>query len=143
MQPTWIVVADASRARVLELHAHNHLAEIEDLVNPAERNGNADLITDNSGRFYGDSGSGQGNTSQPAATAKQHEAEQFAGTVAQYLDDARNQHKYAKLQLIAAPEFLGLMRKKMDQGVMLLVENELAKDLSTASLQQVEQYVKH
>ena len=59
------------------------------------------------------------------------------------MDDARNQNKYARLQLIAAPAFLGLMRNKLDSNVMNLVERELPKDLSKASLPQIEQYVKH
>ena len=74
---------------------------------------------------------------------KEHEAELFAITIAKYLDDARSQNKYAKLQLIAAPAFLGLMRNKLDSNVMNLVERELPKDLSKASLPQIEHYVKH
>lgn len=142
MQPTWIVVADAGRARVLEMQGKS-LEEIEDFVNPAERNDNADLRTDSHGRFYGKGEREEGHTAEPSVQPKEHEAELFADLIAQYLNDARNQNKYAKLQLIAAPEFLGLMRTKLDENVRSLVESELSKDLSKASLPQIEQYVKH
>ena len=143
MQPTWIVVADAGRARVLEMQDTDHLAEIENFINPAERNDNADIDTDSRGRFYGKGEREEGHTAEPAVQPKEHEAELFAITIAKYLDDARSQNKYAKLQLIAAPAFLGLMRNKLDSNVMNLVERELPKDLSKASLPQIEHYVKH
>jgi protein required for attachment to host cells len=143
MQATWVVVADAGRARVLELHESNHLAEIEDFVNPAERNRNADIDTDSHGRFYGKGEREEGHTAEPSVQPKEHEAELFAISLAEYLNDARNQNKYDRLQLIAAPAFLGLMRNKLDSNVVDLVESELPKDLSKASLPQIEQYVKH
>jgi protein required for attachment to host cells len=143
MQATWVVVADAGRARVLELHESNHLAEIEDFVNPAERNKNADIDTDSHGRFYGKGEREEGHTAEPSVQPKEHEAELFAISLAEYLNDARNQNKYDRLQLIAAPAFLGLMRNKLDSNVVDLVESELPKDLSKASLPQIEQYVKH
>ncbi|HEX5539751.1 MAG TPA: host attachment protein [Methylophilaceae bacterium] len=143
MQATWIVVADASRARVLQLQDQEHLAEVQDFVNPVERNENADLRTDSYGRFYGKGEPNRGNTAEPAMSPKEHEAELFAIAIADYLDDARSQNKYARLQLIAAPAFLGLMRQKLDKQVMDLVESELPKDLSKASLPQIEQYLKH
>ena len=142
MQPTWIVVADAGRARVLEMHGKD-LAEIDDFVNPAERNDNADLETDSHGRFYGKGEREEGHTAEPSVQPKEHMAELFAVSIAKYLNEARNQNKYAKLQLIAEPGFLGLMRNKLDENVMNLVESELPKDLSKASVPQIEQYVKH
>ena len=72
MQPTWIVVADAGRARVLEMQGTEHLAEIEDFINPAERNDNADIDTDSRGRFYGKGEREEGHTAEPSVQPKEH-----------------------------------------------------------------------
>lgn len=139
MHATWVVVADAGRGRIFELQQENRLAEIEVFVNPAEREPNADLRTDGYGRFYGRGERKQGHTAEPAVTPRQHEAELFAAHIAEYLDLARNHNKYSSLQLIAAPDFLGLLRNKLAEGVRKLVDRELDQDLSKSSVRELEQ----
>ena len=138
MHSTWIVVADAGRGRIFEMQQKGHLAEIEDFANPAERERNADLRTDGHGRFYS-KGQQEGHTSQPAVTPKEHEAELFAGHIADYLDKARSRNKYSSLRLIAAPGFLGLLRNKLDEEVRKLVDQELDQDLTKISVRELEQ----
>jgi protein required for attachment to host cells len=140
MQPTWIVVADGSRARVFELQRKD-LSEIAELVNPAARNKDADLRTDARGRFNGSDG--QGHTAEPAVTPKEHETELFALSIAKYLDDARTRNKYTKLQLIAGPEFLGVIRRNLDKNVADLIEHELPKNLGGNNVQQIGKYIKY
>lgn len=54
MATTWIVAADDSRARVLQVtDQERHLTEIQDLVNPAGRAQDRDLETDAEPRFNG------------------------------------------------------------------------------------------
>ena len=143
MQATWILVADAGRGRIFEMRERGHLAEIEDFVNPVERERNADLRTDGYGRFYGKGGREQGHTAEPDISPKQHEAERFADQLAEYLDKARTQHLYEKLKLVAAPSFLGLLRSKLDKEVLKLVDMQLDQDLTKASLRELEQRLKH
>lgn len=138
MEATWIVVADAARGRIFEMQ-HGHLAEIEDFLNPAEREDNADLRTDGYGRFYGKGEREQGHTAEPPVSPKEHEAARFAKHIATYLDQARNRHRYDKLRLIAAPAFLGLLRNTLDGEVRKLVEQELDQDLTKASVRDLEQ----
>jgi protein required for attachment to host cells len=140
MQPTWIVVADGSRARVFELQ-NKELSEIADLANPAARNKNADLRTDARGRFNG--GDGHGHTAEPAVTPKEHESELFALSIAKYLEDGRARNKYTKLQLIAGPEFLGIIRRNLDKNVSELIEHELPKNLGGNTVQQIGKYIKY
>lgn len=139
MQALWIVVADAARGRIFEMQPQGHLAEIEDLVNPAEREGNADLRTDAYGRFYGKGEREEGHTAEPDISPKQHEAERFAAHIADFLDQARNRHEYEKLRLVAAPAFLGVLRNKLDEQVLRLVDQELDQDLTKASIRELEQ----
>lgn len=121
------------------MRQEGHLAEIENFVNPAERERNADLRTDGYGRFYGKGEREQGHTAEPDISPKQHEAERFAIQLADYLDQARNHHQYEKLKLIAAPGFLGLLRNKLDEEVMKLVDLQLDQDLTKASVRELEQ----
>ena len=78
---------------------------------------------------------------EPSVSPKQHEAERFAQAVAQYLNDARNAHRYDKLCLIAAPQFLGLLRQSLDAHVLELVDETLPKNLTSASTDEIRQYV--
>ncbi|HZV62995.1 MAG TPA: host attachment protein [Methylophilaceae bacterium] len=139
MEATWIVVADAARGRIFEMQQEGHLAEIENFVNPAEREDNADLRTDGYGRFYGKGEREEGHTAEPSVLPKEHEAARFAKHLAVYLDQARNRHLYDKLRLIAAPSFLGLLRNTLDDEVRKLVDQELDQDLTKVSVRELEQ----
>jgi protein required for attachment to host cells len=139
MEATWIVVADAARGRIFEMQQEGHLAEIENFVNPAEREDNADLRTDGYGRFYGKGEREEGHTAEPPVSPKEHEAARFAKHLAVYLDQARNRHLYDKLRLIAAPSFLGLLRNTLDDEVRKLVDQELDQDLTKVSVRELEQ----
>lgn len=57
MATTWIVAADESRARVLQVTGRaQHLVEVEDLVNPEGRLKDRELTTDAHPRFRGTDG---------------------------------------------------------------------------------------
>jgi len=142
MPKTWIVVADSSRARVFEVLDRNEtLQEIDDLVNPAGRESERDLRTDGRGRYYGGDQT-QGHTGTPAADPVQHEVQLFAKTVAHYLEQARIEHRYDRLCLIAAPRFLGLLRQNLSKDSRHLVFEELDKDISWLDGRQVQDYVR-
>jgi protein required for attachment to host cells len=143
MQTTWIVVADSSRARIFELQEQEpQLHEIEDMVNPAGRSNSNDLRSDERGRFYGKGERNQAHTADPAVTPVEHENELFAHSVAQRLEQARNEHCYSQLSLLAAPKFLGLLRANLSKEAQQLVCQELAKDVSGMNSPQLEEYLK-
>ena len=151
MATTWIIAADESRARVLQVAGReNHLAEIEDLINPAGRAFDRELTTDAAPRFSGHGGVGKPggrSTGGPASdrdepSAHEHEAELFAKRVGEYLDKARNARRYDKLYLVAPPKFLGLLREKLNKEVEKLVVEELDKDLAWFDSREIERYLK-
>src|SRR5919197_3501098 len=53
MTTTWIIAADASRARILQVTDRQQLAEVEDLLNPEGRVHDRELISDAHPRFSG------------------------------------------------------------------------------------------
>lgn len=127
---TWVVVADAGRARVLEaLGADGSLNEFDDLINPGARLQEHDVVSDRKGRVtQGPAGVGQ--SFEPRHSQAAHEAEGFARQVCERLDAARQSGEFAKLYLIAEPAFLGLIRKQMSAPVRKLIREEIASDLS-------------
>lgn len=143
MPNTWIVVADSSRARVFEVLDRNEtLREIDDLINPAGRESDRDLRTDGLGRYYPRGEQTQGHTAAPNTDPAQHEVQLFAKTVGHYLEQARVEHRYDRLCLIAAPKFLGLLRQNLSKSARHLVFEELDKDISWLDGRQVQDYVR-
>jgi protein required for attachment to host cells len=141
MQTTWIVTADASRARILQVAGReNALTEVEDLVNPQGRMHNREINSDAAGRFRGPDRPG-GHASGDENRTVDHHAELFAKRVGEFLDKARNERRYERLYLLAAPKFLGQLRKELGKETEKLVADELAKDLSWFNLRELEDYV--
>lgn len=136
MANTWILVADSSRARIFEVQGKTALAQIKHFAHDAVQQPNQALKTDGEGRFFGSGANG--GTSEPAVTPKMHEATLFAEEVNQYLADGRNQQRFSELHVIAQPRFLGLLREKLDDQVKKLIVEEVPKDLTKASTEEIQ-----
>ena len=141
MATTWILSADASRARVLQVTGRDRLAEIESFDNPAGRMHGRDLIEDSHARFHGHAGGGPGSDREETSAAG-IEAAKFCKRIGRFLDHARIEHRYDRLFLIAPPRFLGMVRKELGKEVEKLVGEEIDKDLSWLDARQVERYVR-
>lgn len=133
MDRTWVVVADSSRARILEIPPRSReIREIEDFVNPHGRAQSRELVSDADGR-NNLRASGAGNPMHgvfPSGDPVQHQTELFAKRLCEVLDLARSQHRYEQLYLVAAPKFLGLLRSNLSKEASKLVAQEIDKDLS-------------
>jgi len=140
MEKTWIVVADASRARFFETIDDDTLRELEDLVNPAGRQQDRDLRTDNQGRYYGRGEQMQGHTAAPHTDPVTHELQLFAQRICRHLEHGRTEHRYERLCIIAAPKVLGLIRQHLDKTTRRLVTEELDKDISNLDERAVQEY---
>jgi protein required for attachment to host cells len=147
---TWIVAADASRARVLQIMDRNHLSEVENFANPAGRMHGRDLLTESHPRFDGHGGvgkagtsttGGQGNDREEISPSEQ-EAAKFCKELGHFLDKARMEHRYDRLFLIAPPRFLGMMRKEIGKEVQKLIAEEIHKDVSWLNPSDIERYIK-
>jgi protein required for attachment to host cells len=135
MDSTWIVTANASRARVFaQQTASAALREIDNMVNERVRLRTVDTESDELGqRSASKSGHSVGaattpNGYEPHQTPAEHETERFARDVAESLRKAYNQHRFRDLCLIASPEFLGVLRKLLDHQVASSVRMEINKD---------------
>ncbi|MGH8853630.1 MAG: host attachment protein [Telluria sp.] len=163
MQTTWILSANTGRARFFsESSSSEPLQEVEDMVNAAAQLRTEDTETDKLDPFSasssrhgigGSEGFGMDHQSragapgkqyQPARTPAQHQADLFAKDVAEYLLKAHGEGRFQQLVISAAPEFLGLLRQKLDPQLQNLVKSEFNKDYThSTALQLREQLLAH
>ena len=126
---TWILVADNSRARFFAAEkAASPLEEIRDLLYPEARLHEGDLATDKPGR---DRNPGTGAHEFGDDSHKQDGADRFALEVCSALESARNEGAFRKLYVVAAPHFLGLLRKHQSSSLRKMVAGEVDKNLTT------------
>ncbi|MGO2240302.1 MAG: host attachment protein [Halomonas sp.] len=133
---TYIVVADAARARIFTRDALT-LEENESLVHAQGRLHEGDLVTDRRGDMH-DATSTTSRSAGEEGSASKHENELFAKEVANRLYNARVDNHMEKLIMVAPPKFLGLLREKIDGPTQKLVIHSLSKDLSKASLEDIQ-----
>ncbi|GHC29493.1 host attachment protein [Aidingimonas halophila] len=134
---TYIVVADAARARIFTRDGLK-LTEQDSLVHAEGRMHEGDLITDGRGDMHESTATSSGGEE----VALHHHAELFAKQVAERLYRARVDNKMANLILVAPPQFLGLIRDKLDAVTSKLILHTLSKDLSKAALETIQNAVR-
>ncbi len=128
--PTWILVADASRARIFAADkALSPLNEIRTLTFPEARLHEGDLVTDKGGRDRNPGVGAHGFNGEDAH--KQDNADRFASHVCQELESARNAGEFRKLYVVAAPGFLGMLRHHQSSALRQMIAGEVDKNLST------------
>ncbi len=137
---TYIVVADAARARIFTRDALK-LVEQESLVHAEGRLHEGDLVTDHRGGEVQESTSTTSRSSGEEGAATNHQEEIFAKQVSERLYRARVENAMEKLILVAPPRFLGRLRDKLDGPTAKRVIHTLAKDLSKDSLENIQKAV--
>jgi len=141
MSKIWIVVADEARARILSTDKSTEpLVAIDELTSPEASMAEQDLVSDKPGRSFDSSGQGRhamGGKTDP----KQQYAIRFAKELADNLEKNRQKKAYIKLIVVAAPHFLGLLRKGLSHGVSELVSLEVDKNLTMQEPQKIREYL--
>ena len=129
MCATCVVVAESSRARVFEMTSpRTPMREMQDMVHPQSRIHEQKLTSDRPGRTFDRHGQGH-HAMQKEVGAREQETLDFAAQVAGYLQTACAGNAFEDIVIIAAPEFLGTLRKKLDPGTRKLVVREIDKNI--------------
>ena len=158
MQTTWILSANAGRARIFsESSPNGPLVEVEDMLNSSMRLRMLETISDkidpkaatsSAHGIGGTHGPGQAHNAkagapnkdyQPAHTPDQHQAEQFARDISRYLLTAHQQGRFQQLFVAASPEFLGTLRACLDPQIVALATQELNKDYTQLDARELQQ----
>ena len=139
----WVLVADEALARILRWPDDgDELEDVEAITDPAAHAKEGDFQRDAAGRRAGSAPHGsrqntqqhrlRGTASVTASAGEEElhlEGQSFARRVAQHLAEALRQKRFDELRVVAAPRFLGYLRKEFDAHVKATVTDELSKDL--------------
>lgn len=131
MNNIWVVVADEGLARFFSLPSLGApLQAIEELTDAGAHASNAALSRDAHGRRQGNDARMGGNATTSAGESQlEKEADQFAHRVADHLAQALRVSRYEELHIVAAPRFLGRLRKALSPQVAGCVVETQDKDL--------------
>lgn len=131
MPMTWILVADRTRARLFaSSRAGEPLLELRDFLNPEGRERAQELVTDRASRMPCMVGRARGALEVRTSPA-QHAAEVFAREVCSVLERGLVDRACARVVLVAAPEFMGLLHGCASKRLRAATVFELGKNLTT------------
>ena len=141
MNATWIVSANASRARFFsQEQSSKSLEEIEDMVNESVRLRQVETSeSDKRGphaatqSIHNTGGALPNKLYEPPQSPEKHEAELFARDIASYLLRAYQDGKFKQLTLVVSPQFLGMLRTLLDPQLESAVTLEINKDYTHSS----------
>lgn len=143
--PTWILVTDASQARILEMRSlAGPLAAVPDFDMIAEdTHGFArDLKSDRPGRAFAGAGATSRSAMPPHHDPHQLAKDRFAKSVATQINRAFEAKRFAQLVVIAPPHALGILRQELDAAVREATAAEINKDLVKADRDDILEHVK-
>lgn len=134
-----IVVADSSRARIFTTDSPSTpLNEIQTMAHPEGRMHEQDMVSDLPGKGAGNSSN---HAYQEIVEPKQQEMIAFAKRTGDYLEDARKADKISSLLVVAAPAFLGELRKQMSDETNEMVAFELDKNLTQHNIEDIRNHL--
>ncbi|QDV18738.1 hypothetical protein Pan153_33990 [Gimesia panareensis] len=161
---TWILVADRAQARIFvpeeagaeplrqyvdfvgragylepDVEEPQHLTEESDFIHPESHLSRGDVESDRPGQFES-TGSAQ-HSGAPKQDFKHETAEHFAKELVDYLEKARQEKKFEQLALVAAPLFLGVLRKELTPSLSQMVTFELDKDYTKLKPEEIREHL--
>ena len=152
MAKNWVVVANTSGTRIFSpapsaprlkdpqaLQGETptaRLVELETIEHPEARLKSQSLGADRPGRSFESAGMKRHSMSREVDPKKQ-EAITFAKKVAERLESARCQGEFEQLILVAAPEFIGLLRANLSSDLRRMIEEEFSLDLFHMTPQEI------
>jgi protein required for attachment to host cells len=140
MKLTWIVVANSTYVRIFTADTPSSpLEELENFVHTENRLHDREITSDLPGRVK--SFGGGGHAYEQPTDPKQHEADNFAHRIAQYLEDAHNENRFEQLIIVADPSFLGRLRNHLQEQIKKLVRLEIDKQITTLTAAEIRQHL--
>ncbi len=125
-ESTWIVVADAARARIFTRDGEGLAPQpVTSFSHPDSRERSRDIATDRPGRTNDGV-----DAYMPGTDPQQAAKERFATQLAQWLEREAGRDAYSALVLVAPPAFLGILRNSLDDNTRRRVVHSIDRDLS-------------
>ena len=133
MKTEWILIANASRARLLQRRAGEPLALLRTFDHPESRRKSSELGDARAGHELGASGRA-GTAFYPRSDPKEKEQIRFARQLAAHLEHEARQNAYQSLTLFASSPFLGELKRELGSVGAPLVAATHDVDLTTVGL---------
>jgi len=140
MSKTWIVVAESSRAKIYEVEkdkSKRSLRELMGFTHSASRNHKQHLSA------HQQKESRHSLLSGSLDNQKNHRRAEFAKTLSEHLNSARNKGQFNKLILMSPPKFLGDLRKNLGNETNKYVVSEIDKNLVRHNIKDIQAHIPH
>lgn len=133
MSTTWILVADAARARLFELPKKGaNLTEIACYTHPDSRTPGQHPVHGRLPRSQESQGPTR-HAIEPRTSLRSKHAQHFADVLRDVIQQGRMEGRYDELILVAPPRFLGVLHERLDEQTLKHVVSEVPNDLITLS----------
>lgn len=143
MKPDWILVANASQARLLTHEAGSPMAVLKAFHHPESRVRSSELGDAARGRQDADRHHGGGTAYEPRMDAQHKEHLRFAEELAKALEEGAQQGEFHRLQVFASSPFLGELKSKLGEATQRLLAGTHDLDLSAVGLSEMEARIHH
>jgi protein required for attachment to host cells len=131
---TWVLIADAARARVFEARGKGHgLTIVQDMSLDAELAPSRDLGADRPGRSFESVGSTRHAMESPSDPHRELKR-RFARRIAEAVEERRAAKSFDRLVLIAPAVTMGDLRAALTEGVKATVTAEVVADLTNTPM---------
>ncbi len=139
MKPHWILVANASHARIFSRESPTApLIPLANMEHPESRLKGSELADDRPGHEATDHSSG-GNRYEPRSDVRRKEHQRFAHELAERLDAGLAAQQFNTLWLCASNPFMGELKAQLSDAVHKRVHLALEIDLTSFGLAEIEQ----
>jgi protein required for attachment to host cells len=134
---TWVLVADGSRARVLEnLGPGKGLHQVPATDEAWQLPANRDILADRPGRSHESHGNAR-HAIEPRSDPHRDLKRAFAVHLIGELEQRHAAHHFDRLVLVAPPEMLGNLRAGMPKKLAAIVSGELNQDLTHVATNEI------
>jgi protein required for attachment to host cells len=120
-KPAWILIANTTRARVLQQEPGSAMVVLESFVHPA----------------------GRGLRTEPLLDARQKECTRFAHELAEYLEQEARRGHFSGLTIFASAPFAEELRAGLGKFTRRLLAGIHEVDLTTVGIAELERRVSH
>lgn len=127
---TWVLIADAGRARILEGDGSGKgLKPVEGMRFETDLPPTHELVNDRQSRSFESVGSAR-HAISGGVDPHRKEKRRFVEDIAKVLSEKLDQKAYDRLVVVAPPQALGDFRDAIPENVRTRIVNEVAKDLT-------------
>lgn len=136
-----VVAADNTCARIFCVSSsQGPLEEKTVLVHPENRLQEKNMASDRQGYSFSSHGHGRKVFSK-RVDPKEHEINQFAKEISEYLKNSEANNEFDQLIIVAAPKLLGTLKKEFNNNILKLITYELKKNIAKLSTAEIRKFL--